>query len=110
MASWSSSKVSSHMYSNSGDVTLLQSAPKAWLLWAVASPLPLWLVLWRETNRKKKDYIYIYLYIYIYIYIEIRNKQVTPAKDLLGYHKRPPVKWNPLTSPYIRGTSTVDLQ
>ena len=41
------------------------------------------------------------LYILIYIYIEIRNKQVTPAKDLLGYHKRPPVKWKPLTSPYV---------
>ena len=33
------------MYSNSGGVTLHQSAPKAWLLWAVASPLALWLVL-----------------------------------------------------------------
>ena len=33
------------MYSNSGGVTLLQYAPKAWLLWAVASPLALWLVL-----------------------------------------------------------------
>ena len=29
----------------SGGVTLLQNAPKAWLLWAVASPLALWLVL-----------------------------------------------------------------
>ena len=28
------------MYSNSGGVTLLQNAPKAWLLWAVASPSP----------------------------------------------------------------------
>ena len=70
------------MYSNSGGVTLLQKTPKAWLLWAVASPLALWLVLWRETNRKKNG-----LYIFIYIYIEIRNKQVTPAKDLLGYQK-----------------------
>ena len=33
------------MYSNSGGVTLLGYAPKAWLLWAVASPLALWLVL-----------------------------------------------------------------
>ena len=32
------------MYNNSGGVTLLQNAPKAWLLWAVASPLALWLV------------------------------------------------------------------
>ena len=40
------------MYSNSGVVILLQNAPKAWLLWAVASPLALRLVLWRETNRK----------------------------------------------------------
>ena len=40
------------MYSTSGGVTLLQNASKAWLLWAVASPLALWLVLWRETNRK----------------------------------------------------------
>ena len=39
----------------------------------------------------------------IYIYIEIRNKQVTPAKDHLGYLKGPPVKWKPLTSPNIRG-------
>ena len=36
MASRSSSKDSSHMYSNSGGVTLLQYAPNAWLLWAVA--------------------------------------------------------------------------
>ena len=35
------------MYNNSGGVTLLQNAPKAWLLWAVASPLALWSVLWR---------------------------------------------------------------
>ena len=40
------------MYSNSGGVTLLQNAPKAWLLWAVASPLALWLA------------IYIFTYIY----------------------------------------------
>ena len=33
------------MYNNSGGVTLLLYAPKAWLLWAVASPLALWLVL-----------------------------------------------------------------
>ena len=33
------------MYSNSGGVALLQNASKAWLLWAVASPLALWLVL-----------------------------------------------------------------
>ena len=33
------------MYSNSGGVTLLQNAPKPWLLWAVAAPLALWLVL-----------------------------------------------------------------
>ena len=33
------------MYNNSGGVTLLQNAPKAWLLCAVASPLALWLVL-----------------------------------------------------------------
>ena len=33
------------MYSNSRGVTLLQNAPMAWLLWAVASPLALWLVL-----------------------------------------------------------------
>ena len=33
------------MYSNSRGVTLLQNAPKACLLWAVASPLALWLVL-----------------------------------------------------------------
>ena len=33
------------MYSNSGGVTLLQKAPKARLLWVVASPLALWLVL-----------------------------------------------------------------
>ena len=39
-----------------------------------------------------------HIYIYIYIYIEIRTKHVTPVKDLLGYLKRPPVKWNPLTS------------
>ena len=45
MADRSSSKDGSHMYSNSGGVTLLQNAPKAWLLWAVASPLALWLVL-----------------------------------------------------------------
>ena len=32
------------MYSNSGGVTLLKNAPKAWLLCAVASPLALWLV------------------------------------------------------------------
>ena len=38
------------MYSNSGGVTLLQNAPKAWLLRALAWPLALWLVLWRETN------------------------------------------------------------
>ena len=40
------------MYSSSGGVTLLQNAPKAWLLWAVASPLALWSVLWRDTNRR----------------------------------------------------------
>ena len=40
------------MYSNSGGVTTLQNAPMAWLLWAVALPLALWLLLWRETNRK----------------------------------------------------------
>ena len=45
------------------------------------------------------------LYIYLYLYIEIRNKQVTPAKDLLGYHKRLPVNWKPLTSPYVWGRS-----
>ena len=33
------------MYNNSGGVTLLQNARKAWLLWAVASPLALWMVL-----------------------------------------------------------------
>ena len=33
------------MYSHSGGVTLLQNAPKAWLLWAVVSPLALLLVL-----------------------------------------------------------------
>ena len=33
------------MYNNSGGVTLLQNAPEASLLWAVASPLALWLVL-----------------------------------------------------------------
>ena len=93
------------MYSNSGGVTLLQKAPKAWLLWAVVSPLALWLVLWRETIRKLNG-----LYVYIYIYTEIRNKQLTQAKDLLGYHRRPPVKWNPLTSSYIWGKSTVDLR
>ena len=38
------------------------------------------------------------LYIFIYIYIEIRNKQITPALEHLGYHIRPPVKWKPLTS------------
>ena len=38
------------------------------------------------------------LYIFIYIYIEIRNKQTTPALEHLGYHKRPAVKWKPLTS------------
>ena len=61
------------MYSNSGGVTLLQNAPKAWLLWAVASPLALWLVLWRGTNRKENG-LYIYIYIYIYIY---RNQKQT---------------------------------
>ena len=40
------------MYSNSGGVTLLQNAPKGLLLWALASPLALWLVLWRETSRE----------------------------------------------------------
>ena len=35
--------------------------------------------------------------------VEIRNKQVTPAIAHLGYHKRPPVKWKPLTSPNVRG-------
>ena len=50
------------------------------------------------------------LYISIYIYIEIRNKQVTPAEDLLGYHKRPPVKWKPLTSPYVWGESGKNLR
>ena len=40
------------MYSNSGGVTLLQNARNTWLLWAVASPLTLSLVLWRQTNRK----------------------------------------------------------
>ena len=53
------------MYSNSGGVTLLLNAPKAWLLWAVASPLALWLVSCRETNRKKNG-----LYI-----SEIRNQK-----------------------------------
>ena len=52
------------MYNNSGGVTLLQNAPKAWLLWAVASPLALWLVLCRKTNRKKKGTPYIFIYIY----------------------------------------------
>ena len=52
MVSRSSSNDSSHIYTNSGGVTLLQNAPKAWLPWAVASALALWLVLWRETNRK----------------------------------------------------------
>ena len=33
------------MYTNSGGVTLLQNAPKAWLLWDVASRLALWLML-----------------------------------------------------------------
>ena len=50
------------------------------------------------------------LYIFIYIYIEIRNKRVTPVKDLLGYHKRPPVKWKPLTSPYVWGKSGKNLR
>ena len=45
MASRSSSKDSSHTYSNSGGVTLLQNASKAWLLWAVASPLALWSIV-----------------------------------------------------------------
>ena len=58
------------MYSNSGGVTLLQNAPKAWLLWAVASPLALWLVLWRRRIEKKGT-----LYIFIYIYIEVRNRK-----------------------------------
>ena len=40
------------MYSTSAGVTLLQNAPKAWLLCAVVSPLALWLVLWHETNPK----------------------------------------------------------
>ena len=55
------------MYSSSEGVILLQKAPKAWLLWAVASPLALWLVLWRGTNQKWNG-LYIYIYIYIYIY------------------------------------------
>ena len=50
------------MYSNSGGVTLLQNAPKAWLLWALASPLALWLVLWRRRIKKEMDYIYIHIY------------------------------------------------
>ena len=51
------------MYSNSGGVTLLQNARKAWLLWAVSSPLALWSVLWRDTNRRRNcasPTIYIY--------------------------------------------------
>ena len=39
------------MYSNSGGVTLLQNAPKAWLLSALASPLALWLVLLHTPHR-----------------------------------------------------------
>ena len=38
------------------------------------------------------------LYIFIYVYIEVGSKQIIPALKHLGYHKRPPVKWKPLTS------------
>ena len=62
-------------------------------------------VMTRDESKKKGT-----LYIFIYIYIEIRNKQVTPAKDLLGYHKRPPVKWKPLTSAYVWGKSGKNLR
>ena len=50
------------------------------------------------------------LYIYLYIYIEIRNKQVTPAIENLGYLKRPPVKWKPLNSPNFSGKFRKNLR
>ena len=49
-------------------------------------------VMTQDESKKKET-----LYIFIYIYIEIRNKQITPALEHLGYHKSPPVKWKPLT-------------
>ena len=60
-----------------------------------------------QDESKKKG---LYIYLYIYIYIEIRNKQIIPAIDHLGYHKRPPVKWKPLTSPNVRGKFRKNLR
>ena len=62
------------MYNNSGGVTLLQNAPKAWLLWALASPLALWSVLWRDTNRRW-NCANVSLNLYIWKATEVRKKQ-----------------------------------
>ena len=54
------------MYSNSGGLTLLQNAPKAWLLWASGFAIVPVVVVMARDESKMKWTINIYIYIYIY--------------------------------------------